>query len=323
MPGLAPAVRGAAAVAVKAAVSLAAAWLVLRSMDIGGVWSSLSAASPSGLLLAFAAFLLIPLLGGLRWWLALRGIGSPARVGELWQFFSAACVVGHILPTLAGDGARLLLASRRGYLLRHTVQSVLLERIVMLLAQQSTSSATAPAVAKRLGQPGHVLLAGGLLACGLAGFAVLLAADRAPPFIARLRHWTVLSSAAAAAQRLVASPWGAGLAACSLLSNINFALGAFLLACALGAPATWWDMLAVMPAVTLAATLPVSFGGWGVREGALVLLLGRCGVPAGQALALSLLFGAFSRLGGLPGVIVWACGTRRTARTRPLTPLRP
>ncbi len=320
--GFAPAARRLAGVAAKTAISLAAVWLILRRMDVGDVWSSLAAASPSGLLLAFAAFLLIPLMGGLRWWMALRGIGSLARAGELLLFFSVACVIGQVLPMLVGDGVRVLLATRQGYLLRPATQSVLLERVSMLLTLLVLCCATAPAFVSRNGQPGYTALAGGLLACGLAGCAALLVADRAPPFMTRLRHWEVLSSAAAAARCLVTSLWGAGLAACSLLSNLNFTLCAFLLARALGIPVTFWDMLLVMPAVILAATLPVSFGGWGVREGALVLLLGRCGVPAGQALALSLLFGGFSLLCGLPGLVVWACGARRTAQTPAAGPAR-
>ena len=142
------------------------------------------------------------------------------------------------------------------------------------------------------------------------------------PSLARLPHWTVLSSAAAAAKRLVTSPWGAGLAACSLLSNLNFALGAYLLAGALGVPATLWDMLAVMPAVTLAATLPVSLGGWGVREGALVLLLGHCGVPASQALALSLTFGAFGLMGSSPGPEYILFLSQQVLGSEPLSRLR-
>ena len=83
---------------------------------------------------------------------------------------------------------------------------------------------------------------------------------------------------------------------------------AFLLGQALGVKATGWDFLAIMPAVTLATTLPISLGGWGVREGAFVLLLGRVGVPAAEALSLSLLFGLFSMVSGFPGLLAWATG---------------
>jgi uncharacterized membrane protein YbhN (UPF0104 family) len=117
-------------------------------------------------------------------------------------------------------------------------------------------------------------------------------------------------AAAPATSRLMFSGWGTGLALTSFATNLNFAVAAFLLGRALGLPTTFSDFLAFMPAVILATTLPVSFGGWGVREGLLVVLLGRVGVPAADALALSLLFGAGNALCGLPGLAAWLLAER-------------
>jgi hypothetical protein len=52
--------------------------------------------------------------------------------------------------------------------------------------------------------------------------------------------------------------------------QLNFALAAFLLGRALHVEATLLDMIVIMPTVTVATTLPVSRGGWGVREGVLM-----------------------------------------------------
>ena len=70
------------------------------------------------------------------------------------------------------------------------------------------------------------------------------------------------------------------------------------LALGLGLPLT--DFFAVMPIVDLVAALPVSLGGFGVREGAFVTLLGQLlKVPAAEAVSLSLL-GALASL-------AWGC----------------
>ena len=47
-----------------------------------------------------------------------RGMGKHARLLELTAFFSVALVGGQVLPSVAGDGVRVWLASRRGYGLR-------------------------------------------------------------------------------------------------------------------------------------------------------------------------------------------------------------
>src|SRR5258708_2827328 len=69
--------------------------------------------------------------------------------------------------------------------------------------------------------------------------------------------------------------------------------------------ATLWDFIVLIPLVTLITLVPISIGGWGVREGALVVLLGGIGVPSAAALALSILFGLSSIVVSIPGAIFW------------------
>jgi uncharacterized membrane protein YbhN (UPF0104 family) len=301
----------------KAVISALLVALILTRVDLAGVRQSLGAASIPKLAVAFAVFLAMPLFGGVRWWLALRGIGERARLPEITVLFSTASVVGQVLPSVAGDGLRIWLASRLGHGLRAAFQSVLIERVFMILGLLSLALATSPLLAARTGDRGPIWISAALFAAGFAGFGVLLAADRAPGLLGALKPWRALASGAAAAQRLVTSRWGALLAGAALLSNLLFALGAFLLGRALGLHATLWDMVAIMPTVTLATTLPISLGGWGVREGVLVLLLGRIGVPAAEALSLSLLFGLFGMMSGFPGLLAWVIGWRRRTRSAP------
>jgi hypothetical protein len=62
---------------------------------------------------------------------------------------------------------------------------------------------------------------------------------------------------------------------------------------AVGAAVTWWDMCAVMPVVTVASSLPVSFSGLGIREGVFGVLLGD--LPGvGHTLAISLSLAGFA-----------------------------
>jgi hypothetical protein len=64
-----------------------------------------------------------------------------------------------------------------------------------------------------------------------------------------------------------------------------------------------WMM--IVPPVTLIQLAPVSLAGWGVREAALVVVLGSFGVPAEAALAISVLVGLCLILVGLPGGLIW------------------
>ena len=274
------------ALAAKTLLSAVVLSVVVRHVDPAGLGRGLAAASPSGLAVAGAAFLAIPLLGGLRWWASLRGIGQKARLGPLSAIFSTVAVVAQLLPSVAADGVRVWLAVRRGHDLPATVQSVFLERVFMVLALLALALAAAPLLAARTGEAGPLSVCAALLLAGLAGLAALMTADKIGRGLSRLRPWRSVAAAAPAVRSLVLSRWGAGLALSSVVSNLNFALAAFLLGRALGLPATAADVLALTPAVTLATTLPISFGGWGVREGMFVVLLGHVGVAPGEALAL-------------------------------------
>ena len=63
--------------------------------------------------------------------------------------------------------------------------------------------------------------------------------------------------------------------------------------------------LIVVPLANLVQVLPISVGGWGLRESFYVLALAKLGVPGSDALALSVLYGLLTMICSLPGGIVW------------------
>jgi len=70
--------------------------------------------------------------------------------------------------------------------------------------------------------------------------------------------------------------------------------------------------LTLAPPVLLLATLPVSFGGWGVREAALIGLLAPFGIAADQALGISIALGLLVMAAGLPGGVLWLMPRRES-----------
>ena len=73
-------------------------------------------------------------------------------------------------------------------------------------------------------------------------------------------------------------------------------------------------LLIVMVGVTL---VPISIGGWGLRELAVVSLLGNHGVPPEKALLFSVCFGLTLAIGSLPGALAWLVYSFRPARPSP------
>jgi glycosyltransferase 2 family protein len=92
------------------------------------------------------------------------------------------------------------------------------------------------------------------------------------------------------------------LAAATHLINV---LVIFIVGRALGIPISLEQWFFIVPAVLLFSMLPVSAGGWGVREGAMVMALQGFGIPAEVAVVPSILFGLGVLIVTLPGAIVW------------------
>ena len=91
-------------------------------------------------------------------------------------------------------------------------------------------------------------------------------------------------------------------------------LAAFIAAKALGIDVGWTAILAFFPVVAIMQVLPVTIGGLGTREGALVLFLRPLGVNQSDAIALGLLFYGVNLVVSLLGAPAFAVGSRRPVR---------
>jgi len=98
----------------------------------------------------------------------------------------------------------------------------------------------------------------------------------------------------------IASAWAAALAQHLLRVGVLAAL-----ATGLGLDIPLATLFAFAPAALLMAMVPISFGGWGIREIAFVYLLGAAGVSAEAALSLSIAFGLLRVLVGIIGGLAW------------------
>lgn len=86
--------------------------------------------------------------------------------------------------------------------------------------------------------------------------------------------------------------------------------GVYLILRSLGVTADGPALFALVPAALLIAMVPVSFGGWGVREASFVHFLGYAGVEPAAALAASIVYGLTRVLIGAAGGIVWLAASR-------------
>jgi hypothetical protein len=79
----------------------------------------------------------------------------------------------------------------------------------------------------------------------------------------------------------------------------------YVIAFGMSLPVSFLECLLLVPSALLVTNLPVSLGGWGLREGAFMLLFAFVGLTSEESIALSAIFGLTILLSSLTGGVVW------------------
>jgi hypothetical protein len=250
----------------------------------------------------------IPVLG-LRWCNIFDALATrDARVTRTVMIAVAAIGMffAQVLPSVAGDGVRAWLLARRGGDWRNAVISVVIDRGigVGLLIALGFAILLFPSGLTALGGYRDVVLVvyGGLL---LAGVLALWLAPNAAPLFDRWRYSRWLAELAVDARRVLLGPKGPVILALGCLIHALTIVVVWAVGRAQGLVLPVSDA-AVLFTVMIGVTLvPISIGGWGLRELAVIALLGHHGVAPERALLFSVCFGLALAVGSLPGAVAW------------------
>ena len=265
--------------------------------------------------IAIIFFALQLVLSSARWVIIL----SRQKVGLKWRdalsIFGMGTLANLFLVTsIAGLSVRGALLVRAGAGISGAFASLTAERIAAMAGLGICGVAglvfAFPELQRLIGETSHLraagLAAGGLAA--LAGVAFLVFRKFNAPRNFVLTVWMAFSSARQALLLISVS-------AAVVLSGFA---GMAALASGMGLAIDPVFFVSVMPAVAFISALPVSVGGWGVREGAMVVGLSIFSVPAESALALSVSYGLGGLLVALLIGAMFALMGQHPMRTKPV-----
>lgn len=293
-------------IGLKAVISVGLIVFVLGRVDLGAVLARVAALPPALVVLAFLCLLVQVPMAGWRWWRLAGMLGYRLPLSRVMAFLHVGLFFNQVLPSgVGGDAFRIWLLRRRQVPLAGAVICVLLDRLMGVAALVLLVALGLPALWSLGIDPVARLSVGGLVAAGLAGYAVLLLLGHGR--WAGLDGWATLRPvlAVARAARTLMTPAVGGVVAVSVGLHFLTVLAVWLLAGGLGLQTGLMSLAALVPPVFLLLALPISLAGWGVREGALVVALGFLGVAEADALALALMLGFGMLAASLPGGLVW------------------
>lgn len=300
---------------VKAGVTAGLLWLVLRGVDLGSALDRMAGLSPTAAALAVGLLLAHCFAAGWRWRLVMRLFGPALPVGMAIRVFLEGYFFNNALPsTIGGDGVRIWRASQLGLPLGASVNGVVLDRVTGLTGLFILVAAGQPVLYARIDDPATRLVFAAILLAGIAGIALLILARFIPKtLIPPALHDGIDKLSAATHAAYLRPAISLPVLGLAVIVHGLIVLSVYVIAVGLGLDVGLFESLVLVPAVILLSTVPVSIGGWGLREGLMVVALGLAGVAADAALTVSILFGLAQIVAGLPGGILWlaAGGGRR------------
>lgn len=275
---------------------------------------------------SLALFLLLHAGGAMKWRLFLSlasPSGASVPVRSALRFYGAGLFANLCLPTMiGGDVVRAGLALGASEEKEAVVLGSVADRLADLLALGLLAAAAAwlspsarDALAQRSISPWTIVLAFvGLLLAGVAVLALLLRAGRSSRAPGRLAGFLAKLRGAAAALRGRPGPAAAGFLLCLALQSGFVLLNAWI-GQAIGIDLDLAAWFLVVPLAKIAAMLPVSLGGIGVREVAVAALTAPLGVEREIAVAQSLVWQSVLVAGSLAaGLLAAVSGGRERER---------
>lgn len=290
---------------IKVFISIGIVSFIIYKIDFTSVLDIMWQAQP--LYLAFALILLLAsqVVAAYRWTLIMQLLNYPHPFSFYLKSYFKGALFNQLLPTsIGGDAYRVAEVKAHGGRTREAFYGVFIDRIVGLIGLLIITL-SAGIFSKNL-LPDHVSLTiSSLIIFSFLGFFVLLALHK----INWLKKFSVTKLFYDLSERfrsVYKTP--KRISQQLLLSIITHLLAMFAIfgiGHSVGINEPIATYLVIIPPAILLTVLPISFAGWGVREGALIVLFMMIGIEQTLVLAMSLLFGILLILAALPGLVFY------------------
>ena len=272
-------------------------------VDVRAVVGRLSGLDAGWVAGALGVTVVQTLLSAWRWRYTAGRLGLDLPLADALGEYYRGVFVNQVLPGgVVGDASRAWRhASRTRDEWGAAVRAVVLERASGQVAMTFLAAVSFVILAPRVGTDGFWRVGAIFAAVVVVAVVVWLVGGRARGTAVG----TFLRDARAA---LVRGQALAVQSATSLLIVGSYVVTYLFAARAVGVTTPFAELAPLVPPVLLAMLVPLSVGGWGLREGAAAGLWVAVGLGAAEGVAISVAYGVTVLLGTLPGAYLLAFG---------------
>lgn len=290
---------------IKVLISIGIVGFIIYKIDFSSVLDLMLQAQPLYLVSALALLIASQLVAAYRWKLIMELLDYPHPLSFYIKSYFKGALFNQLLPTsIGGDAYRVAEVKAQGGQTREAFYGVFIDRIVGLIGLL-VITLFAGIFSKGL-FPEHIFYTiNGLIAVAFLGFFVLLALHKIQ-WLEKFAITKLFYDLSHRFRRVYKTPKRISQQlSLSILIHLLAMFAIFGIGHSVGINEPIATYLVIIPPAILLTILPISFAGWGVREGALIVLFMMIGVEQTHVLAMSLLFGILLIIAALPGLVFY------------------
>ena len=284
--------------------------VAFRTVNVASVSKLISRLSGSWAVAAMGLTALIIISDAVLLERMMRAFERRILFGTAMLYSFVGWFFSNVAPsTVGGDVFRGVQLSRLGMSAGAAARLIVAIRVLSFTTLVVVMLIGFPIALKCLSAPRDVLLLASVIVAGAGAVCGLFALAHFARRLPQTERWKFLRRLETIAGDFrmlllpslpIAIAWWA-----ALLQHVLRVATLACLAAGLGLGIPFTVLFALTPAALLMAMLPISFGGWGVRELSFVYLLGAAGISAEPALSLSIAFGLLRVIVGAMGGLTW------------------
>ncbi|MBX4956699.1 flippase-like domain-containing protein [Rhizobium lentis] len=286
----------------KVAVALGLVIWIARRVDFAEGWAAVRSLPVTTISVSIALLLLQALLSAWRWCLLTDMIGQRLKMIGAMKLFMESLFYNQALPSpIPGDAARIFGAINYGLTIKEATLGVVMDRILTLFGLAVVALIGLIIMRAFYGHAFPIPYLAELTALGVAGTvaSAVVFSWRRRLFIRFLPE--KLHALSDALATFLSHRRTMGIFLLTLVIHGVSVVTLEILVRGLGLPLDWGQAAAAFPPVLLIAMVPISVGGWGLREGGMIISLAVFGIGTTDAATLSVVFGLLQLVVGLAG----------------------
>jgi len=296
--GIGPAVRRFGPSFLRLAAAIAVLWFIWRQVGAAPFKDGLRAVTWQAVVAAVTLAALTTVCSAWRWRVVARalgmGIGLPAAAGAYYRsLFLNSVLIGGVL----GDVHRAVTHGRRSGDVVRALRAVAWERLSGQVIQAVVTAIVLLTMPSPVRPALPYVLAGVAAVAGCAALVTWRAARRGRSRLAR----AVRVASDDLRRGVLARDVWPQLALASVLVVAGHTATFVIAARVAGCTAPLGELLALLMVVQTAVAIPLSIGGWGLREGAAAWAFGAAGLGAATGVTIATLYAVLMLMAFTPG----------------------